>query len=75
MMGDGWFWGHMGFGWLFWIIIIVLFVWVITQIVSRNRGSESHLQKETPLEILKKRYARGEISHEEYERMKKDLMD
>jgi putative membrane protein len=28
---------------------------------------------ETPLEILKKRYAKGEIAREEYERMKKDL--
>ncbi len=75
MMGDGWFWGHMGFGWLFWIVIIVLFVWLLTQAVGRNRDSESRSREETPLEILKKRYARGEISHEEYERMKKDLME
>jgi len=76
MMGNGWFWGHMGFGWFIWLIILVVFVWLIVQIASRNRsGGEGGTRTETPLEILKRRYARGEISKEEYERMKKDLME
>ena len=31
--------------------------------------------KETPLEILKKRYANGEISRDEFEKMKRDIED
>ena len=37
-----------------------------------NRQS-SESSRETPLEILKKRYARGEISKEEYENVRRDL--
>ncbi|HFB68551.1 MAG TPA: SHOCT domain-containing protein [Calditrichae bacterium] len=76
MMGNGWFWGHMGFGWFIWLIILAVFVWLVVQIASRNRsGGEGSTRTETPLEILKKRYARGEISKEEFERMKNDLME
>lgn len=76
MMGDldgfGWF-GH-GFGWLFmlvvWVLVIVgiatLIKWMATSSVSRDQ---------TPLEILKTRYARGEIGKEEYERMRRELQD
>ncbi len=75
MMGNGWFWGHMGFGWLFWLVILALFIWLLVQALNRGRMEDRHSQLETPLEILKKRYARGEISREEYEKMKKDLME
>lgn len=38
----------------------------------RGRGV-CHREHETPLEILKKRYARGEITRDEFQRMKEDL--
>ena len=63
MMGGG------IFMWLFWILLIGVIIYVLVN-VSKRQGSET---KETPLDILKKRYARGEISKEEYERMKQDL--
>lgn len=67
-------WG-MGFGWifmvLFWALIIIGIVYVI-QTLSRRTGQSG--TQETPLDILKKRYAKGEISKEEFERMKDDLM-
>ena len=65
-------WGHMNWGWggafmgFLWVALIALIVYLVV------RGQSSGA-KETPLDILKKRYARGEISREEFERMKKDL--
>jgi len=73
MMGDGggmWFGG--GFMWLFWIALIVILVWIIkaaTDAGSQNKNNAD----ESPLEILKKRYARGEIDEQEYERRRKEL--
>jgi putative membrane protein len=70
----GYEWG-MGFGWifmiLFWVLIIIGIVYVI-QTLSRRTGQSG--TQETPLDILKKRYAKGEISKEEFERMKDDLL-
>ncbi|GAB4363673.1 MAG: SHOCT domain-containing protein [Calditrichia bacterium] len=70
--------GGMWFGWLFWLVIIGLIVWGVITVVnsSRNRGTGQHFPPANDaLDILKKRYARGEISKEEFERMKKDLLD
>jgi putative membrane protein len=67
--------GGMWFGWIFWIILIFLVVWLI---VNQNNKSKQNFQPqqqtESALEILKKRYAKGEISKEQYEQMKKDII-
>lgn len=57
---------------LFWGLVIVGIVSIIRWLVGRGQRQDRS-QSETPLEILQKRYARGEIEREEYERMKKDL--
>jgi len=46
-------------------------VYLIVQ-ATRARGPEIPF-KETPMEILKKRYAKGEITKEQFDKMKKDL--
>ena len=55
---------------VFWGLVIVALVlgirWLITQ------GKEP--RADSSLEILKRRYARGEIDKEEFEAMKRDLM-
>jgi len=68
--------GGMWFGWLFWIVLIAVIVWAIVQFNNRNQPTNSTniVEKETPLDILKKRYAKGEITKEEFEQMKEDLM-
>ena len=38
-----------------------------------DRDNNKSTELETPLDLLKKRYAKGEISREEFEQMKKDL--
>ncbi len=64
--------GGMWFGWVFWIVLIIVIVWVITQVSNKNQSTNLNV-KETPLDILKKRYAKGEITKEQFEEMKKDL--
>ncbi len=54
----------------FWLMIIVLAVWLFQTFFRKKNTSES---PHGPLEVLKHRYAAGEISREEYERMKKEL--
>lgn len=69
MIGGGWF------GLLFLALFLVFTVGVIVLIiwlVARQSGRAGRPQ-ETPLDILKRRYASGEISREEYERIRQDL--
>ncbi len=70
MMGG---WNVLGFlGWIpmliFWVLIIL---GVVTLIRYLTRSSQP--QDSKPLEILKKRYAQGEIDKKEFEQMKKDV--
>ncbi len=70
-------WGNQGFMggfmWIFWIAIIVGIILLVKWIVQQNRPGGQQ-QGENSLEILKKRYARGEIDKEEFEQKKKDLL-
>jgi len=64
------FWNHG----IFWIVIIGLVVWLIVRGSNRSYTNQNmHREKENPLNIIKLRYAKGEITKEEYETMKKDL--
>lgn len=67
---EGW-----GFGWWLAIILAIIFllVWMLVKMRMPRRRKGSFGQKAS-LEILKKRYARGEITKEEFENLKKDLM-
>ena len=60
-----------GFGGIFMIFFWVLVIVIIISLVKKGGSGE----KETAEEILKKRYARGEISREEFERMIKDIRE
>lgn len=72
-----------GFGGIFMILFWGLLIWAIVALVRGNGfGSgccgghghgHNHGGKNDALEILKQRYAKGEISKEEFESMKKDL--
>lgn len=72
MWGFGGMWGMgmMLFMLLFWGLVIVAIVLAIRWLVSQGRQSPP----DSALEILRQRYARGEINKEEFEAMKRDLL-
>jgi putative membrane protein len=72
-------WGHWA-GWIgaifmivFWALVIVGIVFLVRFLVRQSRGPGRD-QEDSALEILKRRYARGEIDKEEYEAKRKDLL-
>ena len=64
-------WG-MGWWWIIGIIIIAFIVWVVVKTMNNNRSNISAPGK-SALDILKERYARGEINKEEFEEKKNNL--
>lgn len=56
---------------IFWIILIVVIVLLVKSFTSRS--SERIERRESPMDILNRRYASGEIEKEEYAEKKKDL--
>jgi putative membrane protein len=71
-----------GFGWIFMILFWGLIIWGIFALIrgasgggccgSHHNGGHGH-KDDNALEILKGRYAKGEITKEEFDTMKKDL--
>jgi putative membrane protein len=65
----------MGYGsifmWVFWIFWIGVIAWVVTMLTGNSRRSSE--KQTTALDILKERYARGEIDQQEFAQKKKDL--
>jgi putative membrane protein len=74
-------------GGIWWIFPIIMFIVMVIFFFLRSgrkgfrppwmqgsdRDHRESTDSETPLEILKKRYAKGEINKEEFDQMKKDL--
>ena len=62
---------------IFWIAIIALVVWAVRGFRHHGHGcGSSHFPHEKrALDILKERYAKGEIDKKEFEEKKKDLME
>ena len=58
-------------GLIFWILFLIGLVLLIKYLWEHGGTKAGH---ESALEVLKKRYARGEISKEEFEEKKKDLI-
>jgi putative membrane protein len=65
------FWGP--FGGIFSILFIAAFVIFVVYLVRRTGESSSESTQQTPLDIAGERYSLGEISKEEFDKIKKDL--
>ena len=79
-MNESWMWHPWGMGismlfmLLLWIIAIVGIVFLVRWVLDQTTARQREPPEESALDILKKRYARGEINKEEYEEKKKDLL-
>ncbi len=66
----------MGFGWIFMIVFVGFIIWRVTSGVrhsSQRTQTPADHGEESALEILQKRYARGELNQEEFERMRQEV--
>jgi len=78
--GSGPGWGHMmyyGYGggvmWILLLVLIGILLYFVIQ-TAKTKGGVG-VSEETPLDILKKRYAKGEITKEEFDRIKRELSE
>lgn len=69
---DDWGYGMMGIGMLFNVLFWAVVIVGIVALVKWLFGASRHA-RERPLDVLKTRYAKGEVTREQYEQMKKDL--
>ena len=75
-MGPGMMWGWgWGWGWIFmiifWGLLILGLIFLIRYLIGSTKASRG---EDSALDILKRRYARGEINKEEFEQKKRDLL-
>lgn len=84
MYGDGW--GHMGsWGWIGWIGMLMMLafwfggIWLIVWAITGGRAPQRRPDDDRPngrdqsMSILRERFARGEITAEEFEQTRRTL--
>jgi len=72
MMGFGGF--GMIFGFIFFVLIVIGVILLIVWLVRKTGYNITDKTSTRTLEILKERYAKGELTKEQYESMKKELI-
>jgi len=71
--------------WIFPLLMMIIMLIIVSRIFGPGnfrspwgQGGDKHkgeeASEETPMELLKKRYAKGEIGKDEFDQMKKDLL-
>jgi putative membrane protein len=79
MMNQSWSdfgWFGMGFGWLFMIVfwgLVLLGIAALVRWLFVRPSGNSGTERKTAVELLRERYARGEIGRDEYEQKLRDL--
>ncbi len=76
MMG-GFGYGGMMFGGFFmlafWVLVIVGVIWLVLTLTRSGQSVVSSSSTAKPIDVLRERYAKGEITKEQYEEMKREL--
>ena len=63
----------LGYGWIIGLIILAVIIWLLVKAMNqKNNPNRSNIK--SPLDVLKKRYARGEIGKKEYEKKRIDIL-
>ncbi len=70
MNGTGW--GMEGMGWGMWFVPLLVILLAIYLFIEYNPQTKGRPTMESPVDILRKRYAKGEVTKEQFEQMKKD---
>ncbi|HZK61241.1 MAG TPA: SHOCT domain-containing protein [Anaerovoracaceae bacterium] len=66
-------WGfEMGLGWIIALIVLIVFIGLVAE-SGRRRKNAKNQKFNSPLDILKTRYAKGEISQNEFEEKRKQI--
>ncbi len=73
-MMNNWGMGGMIIQLLLWVIVIFAVIWAIKYFTGQGRNNSTTPIGESALDILKKRYANGEINKNEFEQKNKDLV-
>ena len=73
-MGHGWGW-WMGLGSIWMVGVWAIIIWAVLTLTARWSGEQERARENagTALEIVERRYARGELSDEQYEAMRARL--
>lgn len=69
-------WGHMNYGtggFIMFAIVILALIGVAVYFVINREKLRHNYEEESALGILKMRYAKGEITKQQYEAMKKEI--
>jgi len=74
MGGSGWGWFAPIFFILFWGLVIWGIVLLVRGLTEHGNSKSASGREDAALEILKNRYAKGDIGKEEYEEKKRDLI-
>jgi putative membrane protein len=54
----------------FWVLLVAAVVWAIA---NSRQGEQQSTQNETPLDVLRRRYASGEITEEQFQQARSAL--
>lgn len=76
MMGGGMMGGMMGFGMLFMLLPVIFIIIILYALLDNNRpiyNQQPYYGNVNPMQVLEQRYASGELSREDYFRIKEDI--